>query len=214
MIVANVPFCTFQVTPSTLATALRRSTSRPTFTPLISPACGKPEIPGLIVVPRISWPLDRALAGSSAFSFGSSAIPETTSWVGMAVEAADGAALPGSELADELALAPDELALLDELELPEELQPASASPQATASVAVTASRRGRCNGRRGGLSAGTGLTFRLGSALAGAAAKQDGAQEPAGELVARPGDQAGRRPGLDDPPAVEEHDGVGDLARE
>ena len=94
-------------------------------------------------MPRISWPLDRTLAGSSAFSFGSSAIPETTSWVGMAVEAAAGAAVPGSELADELELVPGEL------ELPAELQPASASPQATASVAVTASSRGRCNGRPG-----------------------------------------------------------------
>ena len=47
MIVANVPFCTSQVTPSTLATALRRSTSRPTFWPLTWPACGRPEVPGL-----------------------------------------------------------------------------------------------------------------------------------------------------------------------
>ena len=33
MIVANVPFCTVQVTPRTLATALRRSTSNPTSSP-------------------------------------------------------------------------------------------------------------------------------------------------------------------------------------
>src|ERR1700756_4862136 len=118
MIVANVPFCTFQLTPSTLATALRRSTSRPTFWPLTWPASGRPEVPGEMVGPRISWPLDRTLAGSSAFSFGSAAIPETTSWAGMAVEPADGEAVPGS-LAALLAAAAD-------AELVDELQPASA----------------------------------------------------------------------------------------
>src|ERR1700756_3299817 len=98
MIVANVPFCTSQVTPSTLATALRRSTSSPTSWPLTCPACGSPEVPGWSVVPRISWPLDRTLADSSACSLGSSAIPDTTSWAGMAVEAAAGEALPAALL--------------------------------------------------------------------------------------------------------------------
>src|SRR6202012_384948 len=100
MIVANVPFCTFQLTPSTLATALRRSTSRPTFTPLTCPACGRPAVPGERVVPRSSWPLDRTLAGSSAFSLGSSLTPDTTSWAGTAdapSAGADPAAPPAAD---------------------------------------------------------------------------------------------------------------------
>jgi hypothetical protein len=47
-------------------------------------------------VPRISWPLDCTLAGSSACSFWSYAIPDTTSWAGIAVEAAAGEALPAA----------------------------------------------------------------------------------------------------------------------
>src|ERR1700722_8405955 len=142
MIVANVPFCTFQLTPSTLATALRRSTSRPRFVPLTWPACGRPEVPGLIVVPRSSWPLDRTLAGSSALSFLSSAIPEVTSWVGRAVEPADGEEPP--PLAGD-ALAPVELAAPAaagaEEELPDEPQPASTIAPVTARAAASTGMR-------------------------------------------------------------------------
>src|ERR1700742_262310 len=138
MIVANVPFCTFQVTPSTLATALRRPTSSPTFWLSTWPTCGSPEVPGWRVVPRDSCPLDRTLAGSSAFSFGSSVMPETTSVAGTAVEPAPAAGDPldpaaplGSAAGEE---PPDEP--------PDEPQPASVRAQTTARAAATARTRG------------------------------------------------------------------------
>src|ERR1700741_2934514 len=134
MIVANVPFCTFQVTPSTLATALRRSTSSPTFWLSTWPTCGSPEVPGWRGVPRDSCPLDRTLAGSSAFSFGSSVMPETTSVAGTAVEPAPAAGDPLAPVAP--------LGSAAEEEPPDEPQPASVRAQATARAAATARTRG------------------------------------------------------------------------
>jgi hypothetical protein len=114
----------------------------------------------LIVVPRINLPADRTLAGSSAFSFGSSAIEETTSWVGIAVELADGEVAP-APLAAAVPLAAPELAALSAVadeELLDELQPASTIAPLTARVAAMASTRGR---RARGLSMVTELSFQV-----------------------------------------------------
>ena len=83
MIVANVPFWTVQETPRTLATALRRSTSNPTSSPSgVWPLWGRPEVPGVSVVPSVTVPLLRMSAGSAACSAGSVATADTTSAVG------------------------------------------------------------------------------------------------------------------------------------
>jgi hypothetical protein len=112
----------------------------------------------LIVVPRISWPLDRTLAGSSAFSFGSSAIPETTSWAGMAVEPADGEEPLALLAADPLALSELAAPLAAVEELLDELQPASTIAPATAMAAAAAGMRAR---RAGCLSGVTGSSFQI-----------------------------------------------------
>ncbi len=84
MIVAKVPFCTFQVMPSSFATALRRSTSAPMFWPwAFSPTCGSPVMPGWLVVPRLSpFAADGSALSNAACSAGSSATAESTSCVG------------------------------------------------------------------------------------------------------------------------------------
>ena len=136
MIVGNVPFCTSRRTPRTLATALRRSTSSPTFWPLTWPTCGSPDVPGWRVVPRISCPLLRTLAGSWACSVASSLTADTTSWVGIAIDVEAGLAPPD---ADVDALAPAELPALV-VEPPDD-EPQAVRVSATATRAPTARRR-------------------------------------------------------------------------
>src|SRR6185437_7684545 len=102
-----------------------------------------------------SLPLDRTLAGSSAFSFGSSATEETTSWFGIAVELAEGAA--AAALLAGGALAAPEVAAAG-AELLDELQPARTSAPPAARAAVAARMRGR---RAGCLSVITELSFQV-----------------------------------------------------
>jgi hypothetical protein len=85
MIVAKVPFCTLQVMPSTFATALRRSTSAPTFFARGALADVRELGQARLVGRAEAQPVRGARVGglsSAACRLASSATAETTSAVG------------------------------------------------------------------------------------------------------------------------------------